>query len=122
MDLAGEGEVLMGGPSSVTRGIPLHFRTKTGIEMGIQLLTDEIENLAREISDATGESLIEVYRQALLERKERLSGANLTPQEREARRKAFFAKLDARPRTQDTRSWREIEQEELYDEFGQPFG
>lgn len=90
--------------------------------MGIQLLTEEIENLAREISDATGESLIEVYRQALLERKERLSGANLTPQEREARRKAFFAKLDARPRTQDTRSWREIEQEELYDEFGQPFG
>ncbi|SFK32465.1 type II toxin-antitoxin system VapB family antitoxin [Caulobacter sp. UNC279MFTsu5.1] len=89
--------------------------------MGIQFLPEEIETLAREISDATGESVPEVYRQALLERKERLSGANLTSEEREARKRAFFAKLDARPRTQDPRTWREIEQEELYDEFGQPF-
>lgn len=89
--------------------------------MGIEFLSEDIETLAREISDATGESVHEVYRQALLERKERLSGANLPPEEREARKRAFFAKLDARPRTQDPRTWREIEQEELYDEFGQPF-
>jgi len=90
--------------------------------MGIHFLTEEIENLARDIAHATGESLPDVYRRALLERKERLSGADLTPEEREAKKLAFFAKLDARPRAQDPRDWREIEREELYDEFGQPIG
>lgn len=89
--------------------------------MGMHFLTEETENLAREISNATGESMPQVYHQALVERKARLSGADLTPEERETRKQAFFAKLDARPRTQDPRTWREIEEEELYDEFGQPF-
>jgi antitoxin VapB len=90
--------------------------------MGVHFLTEEIENLARDIAHATGESLPDVYLRALLERKERLSGAELTPEGREAKKLAFFAKLDARPRTQDPRDWREIEREELYDEFGQPIG
>lgn len=90
--------------------------------MGILILPEETERLAREIADATGESLFEVYHQALVERKVRLSGADLTTEEQEARKRAFFARLDARPRTQDPRSLREIEEEELYDEYGQPIG
>ena len=38
----------------------------------------------------------------------------------EARKRAFFAELDARP-VLDARDWREIEAE-LYDEHGQPIG
>ena len=90
--------------------------------MGILILAEETERLAHEIAEATGESINEVYHQALMERKVRLSGSDITPEEREARKLAFFARLDVRPRTQDPRSLKEIEDEELYGEYGQPIG
>src|SRR3954463_4413523 len=58
MDFVGEGEVLMGGPSSVARGIPLYSRNEIGVlEMGLSIKRSETEQLARQVAGATGVSL-----------------------------------------------------------------
>src|SRR4051812_17491587 len=74
IDFVGAGELLMGGPSSVDRGIPLYSRNiKGGSRMGISIKRAETEALAREVAAVTGESLTEAIHQALVEKVARLS-------------------------------------------------
>ncbi|PXA79874.1 hypothetical protein DMC25_21500 [Caulobacter sp. D4A] len=90
--------------------------------MGVEISRGEIERLARELSEITGESPDEAVRRALAEKIDRLARPALGSQAYEERKTAFFARLDARPRTADPRPWKQIEDEELYDERGQPIG
>jgi hypothetical protein len=121
MDLAGEGEVLMGGPSSLTRGIPLYSSDQKDAVMGIEINRDETVRLAREISEATGETVDDVIHQLVVDRHAQLSRPIIGSPEYEAEKRAFFAELDAR-RIYDPRPWKQIEDEELYDAHGDPIG
>ena len=88
--------------------------------MGISIKRAETEALARQVADATGESLTEAIHQALVEKAARLAEPYALSDAEEAVKQAFFAELGARP-ILDPRDWREIEAE-LYDEHGQPIG
>ncbi|PVM92472.1 hypothetical protein DDF62_04855 [Caulobacter radicis] len=90
--------------------------------MGIEINRGEIERLARELSEITGQSPDEAVRSALAEKIDRLVRSAPGSATYEARKAAFFARLDARPRTADARTWKQIEDEDLYDERGQPIG
>ncbi|PLR23935.1 hypothetical protein SGCZBJ_15275 [Caulobacter zeae] len=90
--------------------------------MGVEINRGEIERLAHELSEITGESPDEAVRSALAEKIDRLARPAPGSAAYEARKAAFFARLSARPRTADARAWRQIEDEDLYDEHGQPIG
>jgi hypothetical protein len=121
MDFVGEGEVLMGGPSSVAREIPLYSSDQKGAVMGIEINRDETVRLAREIAEAMGETVDDLIHQLVVDRHAQLSRPIIGSPEYEAQKRAFFAELDAR-RVVDLRPWKQIEDEELYDEYGDPIG
>jgi antitoxin VapB len=85
--------------------------------MGISIKRAETEDLIRKVATATGESLTEAIHQAIAERASRLEPDGQARARRKAELAAFFADLDARPRTVRTRE--EIEAE-MYGEFGEP--
>ncbi|HWU14067.1 MAG TPA: type II toxin-antitoxin system VapB family antitoxin [Caulobacter sp.] len=85
--------------------------------MGISIKRADTEDLVRRVATATGESLTETIHQAVAERAARLEPDGAARARRKAELAAFFAELDARPRTGRTRE--EIEAE-MYGEFGEP--
>lgn len=90
--------------------------------MGLNL-SDEVEFLARELAAVTHEDIESVVATALRERMARLrERTNESPAERTLRLQAWLKGVDARPRSEDSRSWRQIEDEDLYDEAGRPIG
>jgi hypothetical protein len=121
MDFVGEGEVLMGGPSSAAGGIPLDFYDQKECRMGIEIKRGDTERLVRKIADATGESVDEIIHRLVVE-EARQERPKIGSPEYEARKQAFFAKLGARRKTDDPRPWKQIEDEELYDAHGDPIG
>lgn len=90
--------------------------------MGIEINRDETVRLAREISEATGETVDDVIHQLVVDRHALLERPLIGSPEYEARKQAFFAKLDRGLKTDDPRPWKQIEDEELYDVHGDPIG
>ncbi|WP_082585062.1 type II toxin-antitoxin system VapB family antitoxin [Caulobacter sp. Root655] len=90
--------------------------------MGIEINRAETVRLAREISEATGETVDEVIHQLVVDRHARLERPLIGSKEYEAEKRAFFEELDARRKTDDPRPWKQVEDEELYDAHGNPIG
>lgn len=90
--------------------------------MGIEINRAETVRLAREISEATGETVDDLIHQLVVDRHARLGRPSIGSPEYEAEKRAFFAELDGRRKTDDPRSWKQIEDEELYDAYGDPIG
>ena len=85
--------------------------------MGISIKRADTDDLIRKVATATGQSLTETIHQAIAEKASRLEPDGHAHTRRKAERAAFFAELDARPRSGRTR--KEIEGE-MYGEFGEP--
>jgi len=88
--------------------------------MGLSIKREDTETLARRVAALTGESLTDAIHAALEERMKQLGHALPPADRRDADMQAWFAALDARPRTADVRGWRQIEEEDLYGPDGQP--
>jgi hypothetical protein len=88
--------------------------------MAIHLDDPETERRAKRLAALTDSTVAQVIASALKEKEQEFDGREHNTPEYLAWKLAWYAKLDARPRTIDPRSWREIEEQELYDEFGCP--
>ena len=88
--------------------------------MAIQLDEPEVQARAERLAQLKRISVEQLIADLLKEKEQEFDWGERDSAEYLAAKFAWFAELDARPRTLDPRSWREVEEQELYDEFGCP--
>jgi hypothetical protein len=89
--------------------------------MGLSIKRAETVRTVRAVAERMGLSVTEAVQQTMDEKLRALTGE----ERREARRRdleEWLKEVDARPRNPDGRTWKQIEDEDLYDEMGNPIG
>ena len=88
--------------------------------MAIVIDQPDTERRLRRLAALTDRSVEELLSDVAKEKELEFDGRETGTPEYLAWKLDWYAKLDARPRTVDPRTWREIEEQELYDEYGCP--